>query len=275
MTLIITELSTLGIAMTADTAITWGALHTDGLIKDRSFKGLRKIIPVKKINAGISYWGWTNVEKFGDVTSIFFDEWLSNFLIQHDKDYNNIEELVHLLEPELNRIIPEIPEEEFKEIPFGNGGVHVAGYTEFEGKKVPTMWHIHNGKSQAIPDGRNPRKVHARNDCDPKNFIELSKKGYTYTTRNGEIERYVKFFIPFYQFIQDIQKSDQLIIPMPDLLARAYFWKAQIQFLSQMLSISGQFSRIGRIEDIAASIGNEITILTITSSGITNYFTTE
>ena len=50
--LIITEITPLGILMVADNAITISCSEPDGTVQDRSFKGLRKLVPISKIQAG-------------------------------------------------------------------------------------------------------------------------------------------------------------------------------------------------------------------------------
>ena len=84
LTLIITELHRFGyergIAMAADTAITEECRTVDGLIEDRAFFGLTKLFPVQKLNAGISYWGWTKMPP-SSKSGVWMDWWLRNFLV--------------------------------------------------------------------------------------------------------------------------------------------------------------------------------------------------
>ena len=61
LTLIITELSRLGIVMVGDTARTVDSVTPSGKIQDRAFYGLIKVLPVQKLQAGLAYWGWAKM----------------------------------------------------------------------------------------------------------------------------------------------------------------------------------------------------------------------
>jgi hypothetical protein len=69
MTLVMTEVSSYGVAMAADSAVTFP--------NGRVYVGAQKLLPVPQINAGLSLWGR------GSVNGEDADTWLQNF-IQHD-----------------------------------------------------------------------------------------------------------------------------------------------------------------------------------------------
>ena len=105
MTLILTELTKYGIVMVADNAITITCSAPDGTIKERSFKGLTKLFPIEKIQAGLSYWGWSTVKPFQKIQKgILFDWWINAFLIENNDEYSSLEELALLLEKELRKV---------------------------------------------------------------------------------------------------------------------------------------------------------------------------
>jgi len=279
MTLIITELSKLGIAMAADTALTVESLNPRRTIEDRAFNGLIKLLPVKKLQAGISYWGWSQIPPNKEIgNGVWMDWWLRDFLVKKHNKYSTIEELALLLESELRAPggIPRLSDSEFETMPYGTGGIHLAGFTDYEDKKVPCFWHIHNGRSQALPDKKiDPKIVNANNDIPPEKFLELQKQSKTPLIRNGEIEKYARFFDNYLvKYLSKLRKEMGFIL-YPTLLHRAEFLKAQIRFISELYSVGGELSQNEKVlRKITRSIGNEVTILTITAEeGITNYIT--
>ena len=56
MTLILTELSSFGIAMATDSALTEELRKPDGTIGDKVYYGAQKLFTVPKLRAGIAYW---------------------------------------------------------------------------------------------------------------------------------------------------------------------------------------------------------------------------
>ena len=52
--------------MATDTAQIEGSMNVRGLVEDRAFFGLNKLLQVRKLEAGISYWGWAKMPPFSD-----------------------------------------------------------------------------------------------------------------------------------------------------------------------------------------------------------------
>ena len=273
MTLIITELSPLGITMAADTAQTMECLNTLGRTEDRAFSGLTKILPVMKLQAGLSYWGWAMMppnSKNGPWT----DWWLRSFIANNEGNFESIGDLAALLEKELRKIVPPLKDDELKLMPFGNGGVHLAGYTDIKDKRVPCFWHIHNGLSQALPDKKiNPKIENANFDIPPEKYLEFEKGGATVVIRNGDIEAYATLFEKYLkQYFLEARKEMDIVIPLPTIVHRSEFWRAQIRFISELYGCSGVVSG-STIKQMSRDIGEEVTVLIITKDGIRSYYT--
>jgi len=276
MTLILTELSEFGIAMAADTASTVDSLNTRGTIESRAFNGLIKLLPVDKLEAGISYWGWSQLppnEQIG--CGVLMDSWLNEFLVRNRNRFDTIEELALLLESELRERVPELSDEELKRSQFGYGGVHLTGFVDYEDNKIPCFWHIHNGESQESPrKDLNPKIVNANYDCPPEKFLRKYLPMGGLMVRNGEYEPYARFFDKYLKkYLQELQREEGIYIPIPTLPFRAEFLRAQILFMSGLYAVGGDYiNKEGVILKKARSIGNEVTVLTITAEeGITNY----
>ena len=275
MTLILTELSSLGIAMAADSAMTIDVRKPDGTIGDKVYYGAQKLFIVPKLRAGIAYWGcwvylpqpdsdWNSDKESQDLMEL----WLPQFLQSNKDQYNSIAELAQLLETELRRRVPKINVEDY---PLGDGGIHLAGYESLNGQRLPTFWHIHNGKSQALPmKSLDPAIVNANNDIPPTEeyfkIIQLFEAlGRPLTIRNGDIDAYVALYDLLFteksEFPKIIKTIGYTFPHVTTLEDKAKFLKFQIQTVEGIY----KFSKEGR------GIGGPITILTISPSEIISY----
>lgn len=274
LTLIITELSRFGIAMAADTAETVSSVNVRGLIEDRAFFGLTKLLPIPKLQAGISYWGWAKMPPSSE-TGVWMDWWLTVFLIENINNYETIGDLVKLLEKELRKIVPPLSKPELELMPYGNGGIHLAGFAGEEEKKAPCFWHIHNGVSQALPKKElDPHIVNANYDCPPRKFLQFQKSGASLVTTNGDIEPWARFFRRYLKkYLVELQKEMKIVIPLPTIDFRAEFWRAQIRFISELYIVGGDVLKNGTLRQKVRGIGGEVTTLTITKDGIHSYQT--
>ena len=131
MTLVLTEVPNAGIAMAADSAITY--FDEKRVYIDK--KGWLKLLRVPSIRAAVSYWG-----VIGAVTKkVRFDAWLKKVI--DAESYNDLPSFAESLAQALNK--------ECGGKPLGvdqNVGVHVAGYHEWaDGTKRPMFFHVHNG----------------------------------------------------------------------------------------------------------------------------------
>ncbi len=205
MTLVITEVSNVGIVMAADSAIT--KLRGNKIVEIDQ-QGWRKLLEVPSIKAGISYWGM-----IGSVTSIRFDQWLERVIVSDN--YSDLSSFADHLVKSLNKACHNKPLTDTRGL-----GVHVAGYAKWEdGKRRPFFYHVHNGHGamqihhdvEKMADGRNrliavhprwvgqPRKLFEKHQDFPckdkslKENLDILNNGYI--TRNGD------FF--FYSVIWD------------------------------------------------------------------------
>ena len=257
--------------MVGDTAKTVSSLNPDHTIGERAFSGLIKVIPVPKLDAGLSYWGWTKIPP-NDKTNggVWLDWWLQDFVAARRNDYETLEDLAHLLETELRRQVPPLTQPVLDLLPTGNGGIHLAGFEEVNSVKEPCFWHIHNGDSQARPDSPiDPLIVNA--NCDyPARRLEPNQP---YFTRNGDIKAYAEFFDRHMSdYMQELHEQLGIILPFPSLVSRAEFWSAQIRFISALYEASGVIED-GILKHMVKGIGDQITTLIIATDGIRGYFT--
>ena len=181
-----------------------------------------------------------------------------------------IKELAKLLEYELRKRIPAI---DVKEFPYGDGGIHLAGYVQIGTEEIPTFWHIHNGLSQSLPGKEiDPRIVNANNDV-PFELIE-NKEGAEIDgrmvvdgkaegiIRNGDIQDYVAVYELLYKTdspFSNSVRSTGLTYPYTQTLDdRVRLLEFQIQTIAGLY----RFSKEG------GGIGGSITKITISPSGV-------
>lgn len=272
MTLIITELSPFGIAMAADTAVTGSCVNERGTLDDRAFFGLTKLIPIKKLEAGISYWGWAKMP-LDSTNGVWMDWWLTHYLAENHNNYNTISELANLLEQELRTRIPRVSADDIKIGSNNIGGIHIAGFDGEEGKKAPCFWHIHNGPSQALPHKKlDTYIVNANYDCPPEKYLSFSG-GAIYSTTNGDIEAFARFSRKhFNEYLRELKKEMDIVVPISTLSFRAEFLRVQIRFISELYAIAG-IKEGGYLKQMVKGIGGKVTTLTITENAIQEYST--
>ena len=149
------------------------------------------------------------------------------------------------------------------------GGIHLAGYTEYNHEQVPCFWHIHNGISDSLPDKKlDPRLVNANFDLPPEKVLKYGKRALIH---NGEYEAFARFF---HSYFQDYQKElrEEMNMTIPIYESRNEFWRAQIKFISSLFSIALDTSKI-LVTRIPRSIGGNVTTLTIAPNGFLEYET--
>jgi len=254
--------------MAGDSAITFKSVTPMNTWGDRAFFGLKKVLPIVKLQAGISYWGWTKMPPHTDEAP-WMDVWLSHFLQKNLASYDTIHDLAVLLEKDLQSIVPPLFNEEGEEILSVRGGIHLAGYTEYNHEQVPCFWHIHNGISESLPDKNlDPHLVNANFDLPPEKVLKYGQQAIIH---NGEYEAFARFF---HSYFQDYKKElrDEMNMTIPPHMLRNDFWRAQIKFIASLFSIALDTSKI-LVTPIPRSIGGEVTTLTIALNGILEYET--
>ncbi len=254
MTLVLTELSSFGIAMAADSAVTTTNLQT-GL----SFalpNMARKLQPISYLNAGISCWG------LGKIVDTPTDEWIENFIDNCEK-ITTLQDFVNELADNLNAQLPQNITGE------NRLGFHVAGYEEYHGVATPSFYHVHDGPSTVLEQRGimvNPNQVNANQDMPPDIFLQTQSEGSGWITRNGDYILYVNIFGLLEEFFSKLPPLGIQIPNSQNLNDRADYLIFQIRTVSE----------IYRLSNLVPGIGGCIYFLTISPNGIysqgTRYF---
>jgi len=254
MTLILTDISNLGIAMAADSAVTQKIVKPNGSITYRVLTGVRKLQVIDKLNAGISVWGQ------GTIKNTSTDIWLQDFIDSQKGNYNSLSDFALLLQNELRLRIAPI---NIRKDRLGTIGFHLAGFVDYLGKLMPTFYHIHNGMSQALSARGitiNAAIVNANHDLPPNLVQKILSMGVECIIRNGDFAIYAALFQYLQKFLKTLSKYHKLTIPHSrNLMERAEWLSFQIRTMSELYKLSNLH---------LPTIGGRINTLLITPSGV-------
>jgi hypothetical protein len=253
MTLILTEISNLGIAMAADSAVTIQIIKPDGTMVYRVLTGVRKLQVIDKLNAGIAVWG------LGQIDNLDTDIWLQDFINSQRENYNTLNEFAILLQNEVRNTIPPI---NFRERPLGTIGFHLAGFVDHLNRLTATFYHIHNGISQTMCERGitiNPAIVNANHDLPPDITDELLSSGRHVVIRNGDIAVFAPFIEHIGVFFGNLSRHGLTIPDSRNLIERAEWLKFEIRTMSEIY----RFSNLH-----LPTIGGKIDTLLITPNGV-------
>jgi hypothetical protein len=264
MTLILTEISTLGIVMAADSAVTQEVITLNGEHEYKVLTGVKKLQIIDKLNAGIAVWGEGTISldpRRPRESAIDTDLWLRDFIRVRRADYNTIDEFATLLQDELRNYIPEI---DATVRPGGTIGFLLAGYVDHEGQRLPSFYHIHNGESTTLAARgirvENTNTVNANHDITPEIAQQLLAEGRGWITRNGDYVTYVNLFNLIGEFLRQLPSYNGLVIPESrNLKERAEWYRFQIRTMSELYRLSSRHLPV---------IGGKIDTLTITPVGV-------
>jgi hypothetical protein len=246
MTLVLTELSPFGIAMAADSAVTFTNPQTGLSFAEPSLA--RKLQAIPYLNAGISCWG------MGEIAGTSTDEWLSDFIDSH-KTVSSLKDFVSQLAETLNAQLPQNVTGE------NRLGFHVAGYETYNGVATPSFYHVHDGPSTVLSQRGievNPNQVNANHDMPPDIFQQKRARGEGWITRNGDYILYAKIFELLEDFFHELIPFGIRIPNTHNLNDRAEYLFFQIRTVSE----------IYRLSNLVPGIGGKIYFLTINPDGI-------
>lgn len=261
MTLVLTEVSTVGVAMAADSALTWN--------NGRSFSGAQKLIPAVQVNAGFSIWGNFTVG------SRYADEWLQGFISQNIRDSDGLWSIAQSLAQELNRSFGQ-PITEMM-------GIHVAGYDTKDRVRGPAFYHVHNGHAHVesrnglarwVPE-EDPPIREFRAECDRPPALVVNSNS-PFVTRNGDIAIYAFLSQSMTNIFSMIQNVASLQFPFPETLStRGEYLRFWIQTVTEVYRLSNFRRRVLTQAPAVGetSIGGPITVLTISERGIQDFYT--
>lgn len=202
---------------------------------------------------------WGNAQ----VGDMFLDDWMPEFLETNEDNYETIDDFALLLQDEIRQYtIPITAMRGSMEYRFGNRGFHLAGFTEYQERRIPTFYHIHNGLSECFQD-IDPRLVNANHDYPPNIVLENFNQGFPPHTRNGAFQRYAVFFDTIINAVMDMQINNQPI-RFPDFRDETRKVETSTRFVEFWLKFVREFYALSNLDNI---IGGPIHLLTIQPDG--------
>jgi len=262
MTLILTEILPSGIIMAADSALTKTTTLPNGNVTYFVLTGVHKLQVIEKLNAGISTWGMGAIPPKYTQTDI----WLQDFIYNQRGNYDSLHDFAIILQNELRRHIPPITVDKktFNIENLGTIGFHLAGYVDYNGRKTPTLYHIHNGISYVLdPQGTkiDPTIVNANHDLPPDEVQKKLSQGIELPLyRNGDWFLAARFFNLVGNFFDSLSKQDGLTVPdSRNLKERTEWLRFQIRTMSELYRLSNLH---------LPTIGGKIDTLIITPNGV-------
>jgi hypothetical protein len=260
MTLVLTEVSSFGVSMAADSAVRFPS--------GRVYIGAQKLSPVSKIDAGLSLWGR------GDVNGVDADVWLQRFIENDVRNGMSLWNMANELAEKLN--------EAFGGVISGRMGIHVGGFDEKNGIRGPAFYHVHNGHYRIgfvngqvveLPEEDPPvREFRAHEDRAPAIYAESDFR----ITRNGDFAIFAFLYDRINPLFNRIQQIIGLSFPYPpSLAARGEYLRFWISTVIEIYRLSNARKRILPQPATAgdASIGGPVSVLTISESGIESFYT--
>jgi hypothetical protein len=138
-----------------------------------------------------------------------------------------------------------------RDLRYGTIGFHLAGFVDFKGKKVPILYHVHNGQSEIYTD-INPYVVNANLDWTPERVLREWGKGHFGGLRNGDFIPYAMLSSHLSQFFTTLKnniKVDgqpfQIPYPLNNLDAWAEFLRFETKLVGEIYALSNYPPIIG------------------------------
>lgn len=210
----------------------------------------RKLHKVESLNAGVSCWGT------GSIGGTPTDQWLEEFIAENSglSGLNSFaEELASSLRSALGRAPGDT----------ARLGFHVAGFEQYEGKPVPSFYHVHDGLSTTLMERGarvDPTRFNANHDMPPAEFLRRAAHGGGWITRNGDYQLYGHIFGLLESLFRELREIGIHIPHSQDLRDRAEYLVFQIRTVAELY----------RMSNLLPGIGGSIRFLTISPTGIQN-----
>lgn len=242
MTLVLTELSPFGIAMTADSAVTFTNPRTGYSFAKPNAAEKLQVIPY--LSAGISCWG------LGQIAGKATDEWLADF-IRVNSSLPSLASFANTLAATLQSHLGPSPTKQSRL------GFHLAGFEPYNGKPVPSFYHIHDGPSTTLQERGitvDPSRFNANHDMPPEEFLKRGGR----ITRNGDYQFYAQMFKLLEDFFLSLSSLGIIVPDSKNLSDRAEYLVFQIRTVSDLYKMS----------NLVPGIGGAVKYLTISPGGI-------
>jgi hypothetical protein len=240
MTLVITEITGLGVVIVGDSAVT---VQTS--TGPRVYTGAAKVQYSSRANIGFALWGRACVD--GRPA----DSWLAEFIDSCITDGDSLEVVAARLAVELNTALRR-EKRDWNEL---RRGIHIAGYVG----DLPHLYHIHTGNPEFPQHELRVFKDFPYDNVP--NLDEYRRRLATlggYHLRNGFYEVFGPLFDAIYGYTEVLRQLD-FSWPNKSLEHRVSLYRLLVKFISDTLVA----------DDRPPSVGGEIQALGFTARGLT------
>lgn len=260
MSLVLTEVSYYGVAMAADSAVTYDT--------GRVLVGFQKLLPVPPINAGLAIWGNSNIDNEDA------DIWLQRYIESEITPQMSLWDMSNNLAANLNEIFGGPIDKRM--------GIHVGGFDTKDGVRGPAFYHIHNGHYHVdLRDGseidvpeESPRIREFRAHMDRPPAV-YGQNSIPQITRNGDFGIFAFLSENLQRTLSNIQQMTGLRFPFPETLAsRGEYLRFWINLAKEIYRLSNFKTRV-LPEPVMmgdAHIGGPVSVLIISEAGIQDFY---
>jgi len=263
MTLVVSDISTHGIVMVGDSAVTCRKPGQPEEVVSNAVK----VQYCPNANIGIAMWGYANAG------SKRLDHWVASFLENDVGASDTVEGVGERLARKLNLILSRSGKK-WKDLVCG---FHVAGFRE----GLPCLYHVHCGHDNEPAHELSLHKDFPDDQKWSEYFFNYLLQHSFIHLRNGYHPLFGPLFDNILEYSKALRANFNISFPTKTLQARLDFYKLLVKFVAGVLPISGLAPRVSdKLSSIAFTPDgleiNEMLPLTHKNkhakAGLTNYF---
>jgi hypothetical protein len=263
MTLVVSDISSLGVVMVGDSAVTRRKVGQ----REEVVPNAVKVQYCQRANIGVSMWGYANAGPKR------LDHWMASFLENDVKATDTVRCVGTRLAQKLNPVLS-ASRKPWKDLVCG---IHVAGFKD----GLPCLYHVHCGH-----DNEPAHELRLYRDFpDDQNWSEyffnyLLQHSFIHL-RNGYHPLFAPLFDNILEYSKALRAHFNISFPMKTLQARFDFYKLLVKFVAGVLPVSGLAPRVNDALSAIAFTEDGIAIderLSLspdtrdTEADLTNYF---
>jgi hypothetical protein len=214
MTLVISDVSSFGIVMVGDSAVT---NQQNGTVSD----GAAKVQYSPVANVGFALWGNANVG------SGLLDEWLAGFISTRIGSIDSVEEIGQRLATDLNSLL----------LPSGRSwkslvrGIHLTGYRD----GLPVLFHVHCGHPDEPPHELRLYRDFPEDHSYGQDVYRAMLTSHFLHLRNGYHALFGPLFESSLEYSANLNALLHKQLPHPSLEGRLDFYKLLVKFVAGTL----------------------------------------
>jgi hypothetical protein len=237
MTLVVSDISHLGVVMVGDSAVTRQAGHLPPEVVPDAVK----VQYSATVNVGVAMWGYANVGHQR------LDHWIAEFLQNSVQPNDGVEAIGRRLADQLNPILAETGRP-WKDLVCG---FHVAGYRG----ELPCLFHVHCGHyNEPAHELRLHKDFPDVQKWSERHFKFMLRFGFIHL-RNGYHPLFGPLFDQVLKYSKTLRADFDISFPHRTLQGRLEFYKLLVKFVTGVLAASGEHQGVS--EPLSAIAFNE------------------